>query len=65
MLELLNLSVLGAIHTAISLVALGAGAFALMRDKAINPAILLGKVYVIMTVLTCVTGFTRRPSSFT
>jgi len=57
MLELLNLSVLGAIHTAISLVALGAGAVALVRDKAINPVSLLGKVYVIMTVLTCVTGF--------
>jgi uncharacterized membrane protein len=38
-------------------VALGAGIVALIRDKAILPATLTGKIYVITTILTCITGF--------
>ena len=54
---ILGLTNLGAVHTLISLVALGAGAWALIRDKAIVPDNGLGKTYVWATVLTCLTGF--------
>ena len=53
----LGLTTLGTIHTAISLIAVGAGIVALIRDKAILPANLTGKIYVITTILTCITGF--------
>lgn len=52
-----GLTPLGTIHTAISLVALAAGLWALLRDKAILPGSGLGKVYIWATVLTCLTGF--------
>jgi uncharacterized membrane protein len=52
-----GLTTLGAVHTAISLGALGAGAVALLREQAITPADGLGKVYLWTTVLTCLTGF--------
>ena len=54
---MLGLTPLGAIHTAISLVAVGAGLIAFVRDKGINPANTLGQVYIWTTVLTCLTGF--------
>jgi uncharacterized membrane protein len=54
---MLGLTSLGVVHTAFSLVAVAAGAIALIRDKAISPKNALGKTYVIMTVLTCLTGF--------
>jgi uncharacterized membrane protein len=54
---MLGLTPLGAIHTAISLVALAAGLMAFFRDKGINPANTLGQVYIWTTVLTCLTGF--------
>lgn len=52
-----TLSTLGIIHTAISLVALGAGIRSLFRYKEITPATAAGLVYIGMTVLTCLTGF--------
>ena len=52
-----GLTPLGVIHTAISLVALTAGLIAFFRDKEITPRNMLGKVYVITTVLTCLTAF--------
>ena len=52
-----GLSPLGAIHTAISLVALVAGIIALARDKEILAQTALGKTYIWATVLTCLTGF--------
>ena len=52
-----GLTNLGTIHTAIGLVALIAGAWALARDKAIVPGSTLGKVYIWTTVLTCLSGF--------
>lgn len=52
-----GLTTLGFIHTLISLVALGAGLAALVRDKAITPGNRLGQVYLWATVLTCLTGF--------
>jgi uncharacterized membrane protein len=52
-----GLTQLGVIHTLISLIAVAAGILALVRYKEISPKTLAGKVYVITTVLTCVTGF--------
>jgi uncharacterized membrane protein len=54
---MLGLTNLGLIHTAISLVALAAGAAALIRDKEISPGNGLGQTYLWATVLTCLTGF--------
>jgi len=54
---MLGLTTLGAIHTAISLVAVGAGIVGFVRDKEITTRNWAGKTYVIMTVLTCLTGF--------
>ncbi len=52
-----GLTQLGVIHTAISLVALAAGFVALFRDKEISLRNRVGQIYVIATVLTCLTGF--------
>lgn len=57
MLDLFNLSVLGAIHTVIGLIALGAGYLELARRQRISWQTTAGKVYVVTTVLTCLTGF--------
>lgn len=54
---MIGLTTLGIIHTAISLVALGAGIIALSRDKEITAANYIGKIYIWMTILTCLTGF--------
>jgi uncharacterized membrane protein len=54
---MLGLTPLGTFHTAISLVAVGSGLVALVRDKAISPKTTVGKTYVITTVITCLTGF--------
>lgn len=52
-----GLTTLGAIHTAISLIALAAGLAAILRDKEISPRNGLGQTYLWATVLTCLTGF--------
>lgn len=52
-----GLTPLGAFHTAISLIAVVAGLIALIRDKEISPKNGLGKLYVLTTVITCLTGF--------
>lgn len=54
---MLGLTSLGIVHTAISLVALGAGIIALVRDKEITSRNGIGKLYIWTTVLTCLTGF--------
>jgi uncharacterized membrane protein len=54
---LFGLTQLGVVHTAISLIAVAAGAIALFREGKITPSNMLGKIYVITTVLTCLTGF--------
>ncbi len=51
------LTPLGIVHTAISLVAVGAGVIALVRDRQISPSTRIGQVYLWATVLTCLTGF--------
>jgi uncharacterized membrane protein len=52
-----GLTPLGAVHTAISLVAVAAGLIAFVRDKEISPRNGLGQIYLWATVLTCLTGF--------
>jgi uncharacterized membrane protein len=52
-----GLTPLGIIHTAISLVAVAAGAIALIRDGKIEWENSVGKIYVVTTVLVCLTGF--------
>lgn len=51
-----GLTTLGTIHTAISLVALAAGFTALARHGEIWSRNGAGRIYVIATVLTCLTG---------
>ncbi len=52
-----GLTSLGIIHTAISLVALGAAVAAFIRHGKITPETHTGKLYILTTVLTCLTGF--------
>lgn len=54
---MLGLTQLGIVHTAISLVAVGAGFYALVRDRKIDPRNGVGRLYVITTLLTALTGF--------
>src|SRR5207247_10535412 len=56
-MAMLGLTPLGTFHTAISLIAVGAGVVALVRDKAISPKTRVGQIYVITTVLPGLTGF--------
>jgi len=51
-----HLSLLGIIHTAISILAIVFAIAALIRYGKINPADLPGKLYIILTVLTCLTA---------
>ena len=51
-----GLSVPGIFHTAISLVAVVAGLHAFWRWQAIDPRKNGGKVYLVMTVVSCLTG---------
>ena len=53
---MLGLTPLGALHTAISLIAIASGVWALVRDKEIVPANRLGKLYLATTALTAATG---------
>jgi uncharacterized membrane protein len=50
------LTPLGVVHTIISLIAVGAAIVALARDGRLAFGNRVGRVYVIATVLTCVTG---------
>jgi phosphatidylglycerophosphate synthase len=52
-----HLSILGIIHTAISIVAILVAFYALLRSGKIDPATGPGKLYIWLTVITCVTGF--------
>lgn len=52
-----GLTNLGIIHTAISLVAVFAGIVCFLRFGGIWPRNTAGKTYIVMTVLTCLTGF--------
>ena len=52
-----GLTPMGAFHTASNLVAVVAGLTALLRDGASSPRNHLGQIYVVTTVVTCLTGF--------
>jgi uncharacterized membrane protein len=52
-----GLTPLGVFHTAVSLIAVAAGLLALVRDKQISLRNMTGKIYVLTTVITCLTGF--------
>lgn len=52
------LSLLGAIHTAISLVPILAGLYGFIRHRAIDPATRSGRVYLLGLVLSVATSFT-------
>jgi len=52
-----HLSILGIIHTAISVIALIVALAALVKSGKVNPAAKLGNWYVWLTVITCITGF--------
>lgn len=51
-----HLSILGIIHTAISILAIIAAIVALLRYGKLSPANMPGKLYIILTVLTCLTA---------
>jgi hypothetical protein len=51
-----HLSILGIIHTAISILAILAALGALFRSGKVDPASGSGKWYIWLTVITCVTG---------
>ncbi len=52
-----HLSLLGIVHTVISIFAVIAGFVALYRDGQIKPGNAVGKTYIILTILTCLTSF--------
>ena len=52
-----GLTSLGIVHTLISLVAVGAAIVALARDRKLVVGNRVGRVYVISTALSCLTGF--------
>jgi hypothetical protein len=54
--NMLGLTTLGTLHTAIALIALGAGVIALFRYREISPRTRAGSIYVLTTVITCITG---------
>lgn len=54
---MLGITVFGMFHTSVSLVSLFAGLHALVRHGEIRYANAGGKVYVLVTIATCVTGF--------
>ncbi len=54
---MLDLTLLGTIHTAISVLAVLAGAAALVRDKEISPRSRLGAVFVLATAVSALSGF--------
>ncbi|MBF6024321.1 hypothetical protein [Lysobacter niastensis] len=54
---MLGITPFGMVHTVISLVAVAAGVAALVRYGEIGSRTFSGRVYLVMTVLTCLTGF--------
>ncbi|WP_183560373.1 hypothetical protein [Mucilaginibacter sp. SP1R1] len=52
-----HLSILGIIHTAISVLAIIAAIVALIRWGKLSPGNKSGRLYIILTIITCITGF--------
>lgn len=57
MLESLQLSPFGLMHTLISLIAVAAGIVELARHRDIHPSRFMGTAYVAATIGACLTGF--------
>jgi uncharacterized membrane protein len=57
LLDALQLSPFGLMHTIISLIALAAGVAELARHRDIHPSRFLGTVFVAATIGACLTGF--------
>ena len=55
--NMLGLTTLGTFHTAVGLIALGAGLIALLRNREISLRTMWGQIYVLTTVVVCLTGF--------
>ena len=53
---MLNLSPFGLFHTVLGLAAVGAGIYAFIQQGKISHAITPGRIFIWMTVITCVTG---------
>jgi hypothetical protein len=53
---MLGLTPLGTVHTAISLIAVAAGAISLLRFQKITWHNKIGQIYVVATILTCLTA---------
>jgi len=51
-----HLSILGIIHTVISVLAVIVAVFALLRYGKINPMNVAGKLYIVLTVIACLTS---------
>lgn len=54
---MLGLSIFGIVHTIIGLIAVGFGIAAFWRHAEIGTRTRSGQLYVVLTVLTCITGF--------
>jgi uncharacterized membrane protein len=54
---MLGITPFGLFHTLISLVSLSAGLYALVRYRELRAETTLGKIYVLCTIASCVTGF--------
>jgi uncharacterized membrane protein len=52
-----DLTLLGAIHTAIGLAAVAAGIAAYVRHGAIQPGARSGRIFIVATLITVITGF--------
>jgi hypothetical protein len=52
-----GLTPLGVVHTAVSLIAVAAGVVAFFRHGRIDPQFTVGRLYVVTTILTCLTAF--------
>ena len=52
-----GLTYLGLYHAVIGLFAVAAGITAFVRDGQIVPGTFVGKVYIVTTIVTCLTGF--------
>ncbi len=52
-----GLTILGIIHTIISLIAVTTGTISLIRDRKIDWRNTAGKIYTVTTIIVCLTGF--------
>src|SRR5882724_3265179 len=52
-----GLTNLGVVHTIISLIAVATGIISFVRDGKISWDNSVGKIYVVTTIITCLTGF--------